>query len=297
MVDCDGETPPAAETPRNTGPVDGLSVFIIACNESQRICSTIEAIRGIASEVIVVDSGSVDSTRELAMARGAKVLDNVWLGYGPQKRFAEDQCQGPWLLNIDADEIVAPNLAEEIRTLFAAGEPPHQAYRVRIAEQFPGEAEPHRFAYTLVPVRLYRKDAGRYNPSPVHDRIDLRTGVSVGWLRHRIHHRSVLSLSQQIRKLNAYSDVQVAEMMARGRRVQEWRILIELPMAFLKAYFMRRHFLRGFYGIATAANIAIARHLRIAKAIEAQRLEEIAKAGQRRPAPPDAHFGNTESQM
>lgn len=259
------------------GPIAGLSVTIIAKNEADRIGPVIAAVRALSDDIIVVDSGSTDGTQDVASAAGARVIANAWPGYGPQKRFAEDQARGPWLLNIDADEWVPPILEQEIRRLFAAGEPPLAAYRVLIAEQFPGEVEPHRFAHALDPVRLYRKDAGRYSPSPVHDRVDLNPGVEAGRLRARIHHRSVRSLSDQLSKLNAYSDMQVDDLVARGREIGEWRILLELPVSFLKSYFGRRHFLRGFYGIATAMNVAISRHLRVAKAIERQRVARLAE--------------------
>lgn len=268
-------TSPMAAAQSQRHPIPGLSVFIVAYNEADRIGAAIAAVRDLASDILVVDCGSNDDTREVAGKFGARVIYNAWRGYGPQKRFAEERCKGPWLLNLDADEVVPPELASEIRKTFATGEPAFPAYRLRIAEQFPGERRPHRFAYTLSPVRLYRKDAGRYSPSTVHDRVELASGVRSGLLKERIHHQSVRSLSHQISKLNSYSDMQVADMAGRGRKLGEWRILFEMPVTFLKAYFIRRHFLRGFYGIATAMNYAIARHLRIAKAIEMQRLANL----------------------
>ncbi len=251
-----------------------LSIFLIALNEADRIGDTIEAVRGLADEIVVVDSGSTDATREIAAAHGARVMHNAWQGYGPQKRFAEDQCRNDWLLNIDADEICPPALVAEIRALFAAGTPPCDAYRVPIAEQFPGEREPHRWSYTIDPVRLYRRSSGRYADSTVHDRVELAPGTRVGRLRNRIHHRSVRSLSHEITKLNAYSDMQVENMEARGVRLPFWRILTEFPMAFFKAYVLRRHFLRGRFGFLTAMNYAIYRHLRVAKHLERRRASD-----------------------
>lgn len=265
------------------GRIDGLSAFFIAYNEADRIAAAIVAVINLASEIVVVDSGSTDGTQEIAEKLGARVIYNPWKGFGAQKRFGEDQCKGPWLLNLDADEVVASELAFEIRNLFNGGEPDFPAYRLRIAEQFPGERQPHRLAYALAPVRLYRKDAGRYSPSTVHDRVELKKGIRTGLLKERIYHRSIRSLSHQIAKLNSYSDMQVADMEASGRHVPGYRILYEMPLTFLKVYVLRRHFLRGYYGIATAMNIAIARHLRVAKAIEMQHIRRSQEAGT--PAP------------
>ncbi|WP_449410278.1 glycosyltransferase family 2 protein [Methylobacterium komagatae] len=249
-----------------------LSVFIIARNEADRIGATIRAVRDLTDDLIVVDSGSTDGTQALAESLGARVIHNEWPGYGQQKRFAEEQCRHTWLLNLDADEVVPPTLAAEIQALFAKGEPPHPAWRIGIAEIFPGEAKPHPFAYTLHPVRLYRKDRGRYSPSPVHDRVDLDAGATAGRLRAKIHHFSVRSLGDQLDKLNRYSDQQADDLEARGVVIPTWRVFVELPGNFLKAYLGRRHFARGTYGFLTAMNYAMSRHLRIAKHYERRRL-------------------------
>ena len=258
-----------------------LSVFIIAQNEADRIGETIRAVRELTDDLLVVDSGSTDGTQAVAEALGARVVFNPWPGYGPQKRFAEEQCRHAWLLNLDADEVVPPNLAAEIRSLFAQGEPARHAYRIRIAEIFPGERGPHPLAYALAPVRLYRKDRGRYSPSPVHDRVDLEPGATVGRLKGIIHHYSVRSLGDQIDKLNRYSDQQAVDLESRRVSIPTWRVFFELPAAFLKAYIGRRHAVRGTYGFLTAMNYAISRHMRLAKHYERRRLEaEKRKAGE-----------------
>ena len=200
------------------------------------------------------------------------MIHNDWPGYGPQKRYAEEQCRHTWLLNLDADEVIPPDLADEIRALFADGEPGKAAWRIGISEIFPGEGRPHPFAYTLTPVRLYRKDRGRYAASPVHDRVELEPGVSPGRLKGVIHHFSVRSLGDQLDKLNRYSDQQVDDLEARGVVIPSWRVFVELPGNFLKAYVGRRHFVRGTYGFLSAMNYAISRHLRVAKHYERRRV-------------------------
>ncbi|AWM87579.1 glycosyltransferase family 2 protein [Microvirga sp. 17 mud 1-3] len=252
-----------------------ISVFIIAKNEADRIGDTIRAVRDLTDDLVVIDSGSTDGTQAVAEELGARVIHNPWPGYGPQKRFGEDQCRYDWLLNLDADEVVPPKLAAEIRALFAGGEPPKQAYRIGIAEIFPGEAAPHPLAYTLYPVRLYRKDWGRYSPSLVHDRVDLTPGAKVGKLKGIIHHWSVRSLGDQLAKLNRYSDQQAVDLEIRGVTIPTWRVFFELPAAFIKAYIGRRHALRGTYGFLTAMNYAISRHLRLAKHYEKRRLNAL----------------------
>lgn len=242
-----------------------LSIFIIALNEADRIGRTLEAVRGLSDDVVVVDSGSTDGTQEVARAHGARVIFNAWPGYGQQKRFAEEQCRHDWLLNLDADEVLPPDLAAEIAGLFQNGMPPLDAYKIRIAEIFPGEKAPHRFAYALAPVRLYRKSRGRYSKSPVHDRVDLDPDARIGRLKGTVHHFSVRSLGEQMDKLNAYSDAQADDLDARGITVSRFRLVAEFPANFVKAYIGRRHALRGIYGFMTAMNYAFYRYLRAAK--------------------------------
>lgn len=258
-----------------------LSIFIIARDEADRIGATIAAVRDLTDDLLVVDSGSRDATVAVSRSLGARVVSRDWEGYGPQKRFAEEQCRHDWCLNLDADEVTPPDLIGEIRALFARPDgPARDAYRVGIAEIFPGESRPHRLAYTLRPVRLYRRSRGRYAASPVHDRVELLPGATVGSLRGVLHHFSVRSLGDQIGKLNRYSDQQAEDLGARGVAIPTWRLFVEFPAAFLKAYLGRRHAARGAYGFLTAMNYAISRHLRMAKHYEQRRF------GARRPPDP-----------
>lgn len=249
-----------------------LSIFIIARNEAERLPRTLAAIADLSDDIVLVDSGSTDATRAVAESFGARVIENAWPGYGPQKRFAEDQCRHDWVLNIDADEVVPPDLCAEIRAAVAGTAA--DAYEIRIAEIFPSEKAPHSLAYALVPVRLYRRSFGRYSASPVHDRVELSPGTRVSRLKGTIHHFSVTSIGDQIAKLNAYTDQQVRDLAARGKHLATWRLFLEFPAAFLKAYVLRRHFVRGRYGFVTAMNHAFYRWLRVAKDFERRMLEK-----------------------
>jgi glycosyltransferase involved in cell wall biosynthesis len=278
-------SPPAPESPPRENAALPLSVFIIARNEADRLGETIRAVRDLTDDLVVIDSGSTDGTQALAQSLGARLIEHDWPGYGPQKRFAEEQCRYLWLLNLDADEVVPESLKTEIRALFSAGEPPLDAYKLGIAEIFPGEARPHPWAYSLWPVRLYRKDRGRYSASLVHDRVDLAPGAKAGRLRGVIHHYSVRSLGDQIDKLNKYSDQQAVDLDIRGVSIPTWRVFVEFPAAFIKAYIGRRHFVRGVYGFLTAMNYAVSRHLRIAKHVERRRIEATRTRGAGRKQP------------
>jgi glycosyltransferase involved in cell wall biosynthesis len=247
-----------------------ISIFVITKNEARRLPRTLEAVRGLASQVVVVDSGSTDGTQDVALRFGAELIETHWRGYGPQKRFAEEQCRHRWALNLDADEECTPELTAEIRALFSAGEPPLDGYGFPIVEILPGETAPSFLGHSLAPVRLYRLDKGRYADKAVHDRVEFGRGAKTGRLRGIVLHHSIESLSQSVEKLNRYSDQQIADMVAHDRKIPALRIWIEFPVAFFRAYVLRRHFLRGKFGLIASINYAFFRFMRIAKAIEAR---------------------------
>lgn len=256
-----------------------LSIFVIARDEADRIGATLAAVRDLGDDLIVVDSGSTDGTRDIARDHGARVIENAWPGYGPQKRFAEDQCRNDWVLNLDADEVVPPDLADEIRSVLTGADLSTDAFRIRIAEIFPGEREPHRWAYVLSPVRLYRRSRGRYSPSPVHDRVDMAPDARIGSLRGTVHHFSVRSLGEQMAKLNDYTDAQADDLDRRGETISALRLGLEFPANFFKAWIGRRHILRGVYGFMTAMNFAFYRYLRVAKHWERRLKRKSAQKG------------------
>ncbi|MBO0345767.1 glycosyltransferase family 2 protein [Roseibium sp. CAU 1637] len=252
-----------------------LSVFIIAKDEADRIGRAIASVHEWADEVIVIDSGSTDGTQDIAAELGATVIFNPWPGYGPQKRFGEDQCRNDWLLNIDADEEVTPELRSEIEALFADNQ--HlkaDNWRIMIRDVFAHEDTPADWAYGYHQIRLYDRRKGRFSASTVHDTVRPQTGTRSADLQHPMAHRSIRSLEFQVGKYNRYSDMQVADMQARGRKLPRSRLLSEFPLAFLKAYIIRRYCRYGWWGLVLSVNYAHARFLRVAKAYEAELLDK-----------------------
>ncbi len=248
-----------------------LSVFIIAVNESDRISRTIASVRDWVDEIVVIDSGSTDNTVEVAEAAGGRVIFNPWPGYGPQKRFGEDQCRNDWLLNLDADEVVSPKLAEEIAALFTH-QPSHDAYRLDIVEVMPGRDKPAPFAHSINAIRLYNRQSGRYHDSSVHDRVYMERGT-VGDLKHSVLHYSSRGIAHSIAKINRYSDMQAQDMMERGVPLPllRTRILLAFPLGFLKAYILRGYCLQGFWGFVNSVMYGFSRFTRLAKVWESKK--------------------------
>ncbi|MGE0753919.1 MAG: glycosyltransferase family 2 protein [Alphaproteobacteria bacterium] len=250
-----------------------LSVFIIAKNEADRIADTIRSVKDIAGEVIVVDSGSSDNTMQVAEEQGATVYYHKWQGYGPQKRFAEDQCRHDWLLNLDADEVASAELVQEIRTLFAGNLEDHSGYTVRVYNMLPGETHIPSRTQMNTCLRLYNKNYGRFSNSPVHDSVILREGTEAA-LKSPVHHPSFRSLDHAIDKLNRYSTMQAEDMLAKRSPFFTLRLLFEFPACFIKAYFFRGYVFRGVRGFSYAMVYAFSRFSRLAKYHEMKLLRD-----------------------
>lgn len=239
-----------------------VSVFIITRNEASRIGRTLAAL-GWADQIVVVDSRSTDATPEIAQSAGAEVHDRAFDGYGPQKVYAEGLCRNEWILNVDADEVVTPELAGELQAA-AAGDA--AAYRVRILNVYPGDERPRPFANDYNVVRFYHRSVAGYRDHPLFDRVDVRGAERQ--LKAPIHHHPLLSLAHFVDKENRYSSFAAETAKARSRSLLLLRLPFEMPFAFLKFYIARRHVFGGWKGFMFALTAAFARTLRIAKMLE-----------------------------
>lgn len=248
-----------------------ISVFVIAKNEADRIPVVIRAVRDWVDEVIVIDSGSEDDTVVTSESLGARVVFNAWRGYGPQKVFGENLCRNTWLLNLDADEEISPELADEIQTLFSQGEPACAAYTLPILPLYPFQKTGHRWTAFHHPVRLYRKDKAGFKDELVHDSVVVRGGRT-GHLNGMVLHRSFRSLAHHVEKVNSYSSAQAKVLSGRGRDPGLLTLLLTPVFAFFKQYLLRREFVNGVDGIVVSYMYAFQRFIRLAKTRERQRL-------------------------
>ena len=237
----------------------GISVFLITLNEAERLPPTLEAL-GWADEIVVVDSGSTDGTVEIAQAAGARVEHRDFEGYGPQKVFAEKLCTHDWVLNVDADEVVTPELAREI--IQAASEAPG-AFRVRILNVYPGDARPRPWANDYNVVRFYHRSLGGYRDHKLFDRVE-HSGAA-RQLTAPLWHFPLTSWAHFVDKENRYSSFAAEAAKPRTKQMLLWRLPFEMPLNFFKFYVLRRHFTGGWKGFMFALTAAFARTLRVAK--------------------------------
>lgn len=244
-----------------------ISCFIITKNEADRIARTISSVKSWVDEVVVLDSGSTDKTVEIAEQLGASVHFKEWEGFGPQKRRGEELCKHDWVLNLDADEVLTPELGKEIQDLFkSTNDPVPKFFRFKLMTIYPGYTKPRLWACYHNYVRLYNKNYGRFSSSESHDSV-VTNDHDVASLNGVADHFSLRSLHHAIEKANYYSTLQ-AETLHKSKAYIYSRLPFEFFLQFLKIYFLRRHFTGGVMGISYAFIGAAFRFLRLVKMLE-----------------------------
>ena len=238
--------------------------MIFTLNEEIHLPSCLDAL-GWCDDVIVVDSYSTDRTEAICRARGARFFQNRFEGFGSQRNWALDNAQPrhPWVLILDADERVTPELAAAIRALFAGGAPAASASAFPRRNRFLGRWLAHGEGYPDWSLRLFDRRHARWSDDPVHEKV-VADGPVIR-LRGDLLHASAESIDNYIAKQNRYTTVQAAAMHARGERAGAAQLVLSPVVRFLRFYLLRLGFLDGAAGFAHIAIGAYASFLKYAK--------------------------------
>ncbi len=225
-----------------------VSAVIITYNEEALIANTLSAL-GWCDEILVVDSGSTDRTADICKSFGCRVLTRTFDGYGPQKRFAVAQARHDWILALDADEVLGPELQQEIKALFNSGGPACQGYYLPRTLVFLGRQI--RSEYKKPFLRLFDRQCGNFNNLQVHEKVEMGSG-STGRLKHHFLHYSYRSPDDYFRKFNQYTSTAARELAERGKYKPPAYIALRLPLDFIKIYCLQGCFRSGFPGFVWA---------------------------------------------
>ena len=225
-----------------------LSVIIITKNEAAHIGDCLDSV-SFADEIIVVDSGSTDQTRQIAEDRGAKVTLTDWPGFGPQKNRALDLATGEWVLSIDADERVTPELKQEI--LQVLEQPQADSYQIARLSNYCGRWIRHSGWWPDHVLRLFKRGTARFTDAAVHESV--QTSSRVETLASHFLHYPYTNLEMHIAKINHYSSEAAAMMHARGKKTSVLGAVGHAIWTFIRIYVIRRGFLDGKEGFILAA--------------------------------------------
>ena len=225
-----------------------LSVVVITLNEASNIDDALASVAW-ADEIVVVDCGSTDETLTLARQHTDHVSHRDWSGYGAQKNHATGLATNDWILSLDADERVSPELASEITTLLEQG-PAHRGYRLPRTTQYLGRWMRTTDWYPDRQLRLYDRRVARWTSDPVHESV--RVDASVGRLHHELRHHSYRDLSDHLARIDRYTTLLAAGLLDAGRRAGPLDLAIHPTAAFLRNYLVRRGFVQGVPGLVVS---------------------------------------------
>jgi glycosyltransferase involved in cell wall biosynthesis len=233
-----------------------LSVAIVTLNEEENLERTLASVRW-AEEIVVVDSGSTDRTVEIARSYGARVFEREWPGFAAQKNFAISQCQGTWILSLDADEELSTELQIQIRTLLPSN-PPTDAYFLRRRNLFLGRWIKRGGFYPDPKLRLFRRTAANFTLTPMFEERPVHETIAfdgaADTLDFDIIHHAYPTLSTYIEHMDRYSNLGADILVAKGfvsRGILSFmtNIFLVPQFTFHWNYFFRLGFLDGREGL------------------------------------------------
>jgi len=228
-----------------------LSVIIIAQDEEDRIERCLKSVQSVAHEIIVLDSGSTDRTKEIAKEYTHKVYETDWSGYGPQKQKALDMAKGDWVLSIDADEALTPELQNEIPLVLSENPKEVGFFLPWAVTIFQKRLDYGRSA--RAPLRLFQREGAKFTTTQVHEKVVLPKG-KIGRMRGRLLHYTHRDFGHALRKNAKYA------WLGAQRRLKEGKkgggligAIFRAFWVFFQIYILRRGFLDGSFGFIVAA--------------------------------------------
>ena len=243
-----------------------LSVVIISKNEASVIAACLDSVAGLADEVVVLDSGSTDGTGGLCSARGARVIETDWLGFGPQKNRAVLAAANDWVLCLDADERVSPELLNSIKR--ALVDPKYSAYRCARRNRFLGRYLRHGEGYPDWSLRLFDRRVAHWSSDAVHEKVICE--APVGELAGDLLHDSAETLESYLAKQNRYTSL-AAESDVGRKEVSAARLVFSPLVRFVKFYVVRGGFRDGVPGLVHISIGCFNSFIKYAKILERQR--------------------------
>jgi glycosyltransferase involved in cell wall biosynthesis len=250
-----------------------LSVTIVTLNEERDLPRALASVAGLADEVVVVDSGSTDRTLEVARRHGARVLTRPWTDYSDQKNFAAAQGSHEWILSLDADEALSPELRAELAR-WKESPAEAAAYEMPRRAHYLGRWIRHSGWYPDLKRRLYRRDRARF-VGTLHESLEVDGRVER--LQGELHHYSCSSLAEHRARVDVYTTLAAQQLFAAGRRRWLGPLLVAPPWAFLRTYFFQQGFRDGYQGWLIARMAA--RYV----ALKYLKLRTLVKSGARQP--------------
>jgi len=221
-----------------------LTATLITLNEERNLPRALASVADLPEEIVVVDCGSTDRTCEIARQHGARVIQRAWTNYSDQKNIAAAEASHEWILGLDADEELSPELRKSLR-MWKESPPTAAAYEFARKANYLGGWIHHSGWYPDRKVRLYRRDLARF-VGVLHESVEV--DGPVGRLEGDLYHYTVRSVDEHISKMNTYTTLAAEQLHAAGRRNWLLMMLLAPPWTLLQTFVLKAGFLDGYLG-------------------------------------------------
>jgi len=226
-----------------------ISAVIITFNEEKNIGRCLSSLQGIADEIIVIDSFSTDRTRDICMNTGVRFFEQPFTSYSDQKNFAASQANHPYVLSLDADEALSPELQRSIlavkKNWVADG------YSMNRLTSYCGKWIKHAW-YPDTKLRLWDTRKGKWDGNIVHETVVMKEGSTIKHLEGDLFHYSFYSLDHYILQQKKYAEMSAKALLAQGKHGSLGNVIMNPVLTFLKLYFLKQGFRDGYEGFLIA---------------------------------------------
>lgn len=243
-----------------------LSVVVMTLNEERKLPACLESVKDIADEIVVVDSHSTDRTVEISKAYGCRVILHAFEGFSRQKRFAISQAACEWILSLDADEFITPELSREIAALKQMEVIPFDGYWLPVALRYLGREMKRGKIGREKKLKLFCASKGEIPEVSVHEEIVVKGKAGV--LKGKMIHDSYRDLTHHLEKINYYTTHAAEGYVRRGKRFPTIWVAFKFPVSFITYYIFKGGILEGYQGFIWSFLAAVYGSMKIAKTIE-----------------------------
>ena len=241
-----------------------LSVAIITLNEEKNLEQCLKSVSRVADEVIIVDSFSTDATLVIAAKYGAKVVQHTFEGFVKQKNIAAEHASYNWVLSVDADEVISPELEQSILSVKA--NPKHEVYRLARLTNYCGKWIKHSGWYPDKKIRMFDRSKGEWTGDMIHEKWQPNDdNTTIGELKGNLLHYSFYTISGHVKKIEKYSEMSARAAANRGKSCSLLKIMAVPKWNFFVNYILRLGFLDGYYGFIVCSLTSFESRIKYAK--------------------------------
>lgn len=245
-----------------------ITVAIITYNEENNIGRCISSVQSVADEILVVDSFSTDKTEEICLSMGAKFIKNPFVGHIEQKNFALDNSQYDYVLSLDADEALSPELMEEIKKV--KNNFSQDGYRFNRLTNYNGHWVHYCGWYPDTKLRLIKKQKARWKGTNPHDILIPEENTRIGFLKGDLLHYSYDSIASHVAQTDKFTTIAARAAFNQGKKSSIFKIVTRPFLKFIRDYFFKKGFLDGRYGFIICSINALSAMLKYSKMYELQ---------------------------